>query len=249
LMASKHSTPKVIAPENQNRLLVNVHGGGFVYNPGVAGAEEPTSMAAYGGFKIISIDYRMPPDHPYPAGLDDCVKVWRAIAETNDPKKLGLFGSSAGAGMAVAMMLRAKEEGLPLPAALAIGTPWVDLTETGDTYRTNEWLDNVLVSYRGYLGRAARLYANGNDLKDPHLSPIYGDFHGFPPTVLTSGTRDLLLSLTVLTHRKLRRSNVEAELNVFEGMSHIHFILNPYAPESREVFTDWARFFDKHLVH
>ena len=125
----------------------------------------------------------------------------------------------------------------------------MDLTETGDTYRTNEWLDNIIVSYRGYLNRAARLYANGNDLKDPHISPIYADFHGFPPTVLTSGTRDLLLSLTFLTHRKLRRSNVEAELNVFEGMSHISFILNPYAAESREVFTDWARFFDKHLVH
>jgi monoterpene epsilon-lactone hydrolase len=232
-------TPKVNAPENQNRLLVNVHGGGFLYNPGVAGAEEPTSMAAYGGFKIISIDYRMPPDHPYPAGLDDCIKVWRAIAETHDPKKLGLLGSSAGT---------AKDEGLPLPAALAVGTPWVDFTETGETDRTNEWLDNILVSYRGYLSRAA-LYANGNDLKDPHVSPVYGDFHGFPPTVLTSGTRDLLLSLTVLTHRKLRRSDVEAELNVFEGMSHIHFILNAYAPESREVFTDWARFFDKHLVH
>lgn len=242
-------TPKVIAPENQNRLLVNVHGGGYLYNPGVAGAMEATSMAAYGGFKIISVDYRMPRDHPYPAGLDDCMKVWRATAEINDPKKLGLFGSSAGAGMALAMILRAREENLPLPAAMAIGTPWADLTETGDTYKTNEWLDNIIVSYRGYLHRAARLYANGNDLKDPHLSPIYGDFHGFPPTVLTSGIRDLFLSLTVLTHRKLRRSNVEAELNVFEGMSHIHFILNPYAPESREVFTDWARFFDKHLGH
>jgi monoterpene epsilon-lactone hydrolase len=125
----------------------------------------------------------------------------------------------------------------------------VDLTETGDTYRTNEWLDNVLVSYRGYLSRAARLYANGTDLKDPQLSPIYGDFHGFPPTVLTSGRRDLLLSLTVLNHRKLRRSNVEAELNVFEGMSHVSFVLNPYASESREVFTDWARFFDTHPSH
>jgi epsilon-lactone hydrolase len=76
------------------------------------------------------------------------------------------------------------------------------LTETGDTFKTNEWLDNIIVSYRGYLHRAARLYAHGNDLKDPHLSPIYGDFHGSrPPAVLTSGTRDLLLSLTVLTHR------------------------------------------------
>jgi epsilon-lactone hydrolase len=117
-------TPKVIAPENQNRLLVNVHGGGYLYNPGVAGAMEATSMAAYGGFKIISVDYRMPPDHPYPAGLDDCMKVWRATAEINDPKKLGLFGSSAGAGMALAMILRAREENLPLPAAIAIGTPW-----------------------------------------------------------------------------------------------------------------------------
>ena len=117
-------TPKVIAPENQNRLLVNVHGGGYVYNPGEAGAMESVSMAAYGGIKIVSVDYRMPPDHPYPAGLDDCIIVWRATVEMNDPKKLGLFGSSAGAGMALAMILRAKDEGLPLPAALAIGTPW-----------------------------------------------------------------------------------------------------------------------------
>ena len=97
-------------PENQNRLLVNVHGGGYVYNPGEAGAMESVSMAAYGGIKIVSVDYRMPPDHPYPAGLDDFIKVWRAIAETNDPKKLGLFGSSAGAGMVLAMILRAKKK-------------------------------------------------------------------------------------------------------------------------------------------
>ena len=111
-------TPKVIAPENKNRLLVNVHGGGYIYNPCEAGAMEATSMAAYGGFKIISVDYRMPPDYPYPAGLDDCLKVWRATAEKNDPKKLGLFGSSAGAGMALALILRAREENSPLPAAI-----------------------------------------------------------------------------------------------------------------------------------
>jgi epsilon-lactone hydrolase len=90
------------------------------------------------------------------------------------------------------------------------------------------------VSYNGYLSRAAPLYANGRDLKHRYLSPIYG-------------TRDLLLSLTVLIHRKLRRANVEAELHVFEGMSHIHYVLNPLAPESRELFTEWAKFFDKHL--
>jgi len=145
------------------------------------------------------------------------------------------------------MILRAKQEGLPLPAAIAPGTPWSDLTETGDSYKTNEWLDNVLVSYSGYLSHAAKLYANGHDLKDPQLSPICGDFSGFPPAILTSGTRDLFLSLTVMTHRKLRRAGVEAELQVFEGMSHAQYNFDPYAPETKETFTEIARFFDRHL--
>ena len=149
--------------------------------------------------------------------------------------------------MTLAMILRAKKEGLPLPAAIAPGSPWSDLTETGDTYKTNEWVDNVIVSYGGYLSRAALLYANGHDLKDPQLSPIYGDFHGFPPAILTSGTRDLFLSLTVLTHRKLRQAGVEASLQVFEGMSHAQYNFDPYAPETKEIFMEIASFFDKHL--
>jgi monoterpene epsilon-lactone hydrolase len=96
-------TPPVVSPENRNRLLIHAHGGGYIYNPGEAGVMESVSMAAYAGIKVVSVDYRMPPDHPFPAGLDDCMKVWRATAETTDPKKLGLFGSSAGAGMALSM--------------------------------------------------------------------------------------------------------------------------------------------------
>jgi acetyl esterase/lipase len=160
---------------------------------------------------------------------------------------MAIFGTSTGGGMTLAMILRAKQENLPLPAAIAPGTPWSDLTETGDTYKTNEWLDNVLVSYNGYLVHAAKLYANGRDLKDPQLSPIYGDFHGFPPTILTSGTRDLFLSLTVLTHRKLRRAGVEADLQVYEGMSHAQYNFDPDAPETKEVFSEIARFFDARL--
>ena len=201
----------------------------------------------YGGFKVISIDYRMPPDHPYPAAMDDAMAVWREAVKLADPRNIAIFGTSTGGGMTLAMILRAKQEGLPLPAAIAPGTPWSDLTETGDTYKTNEWLDYVLVSYNGYLRHAAELYAHGHDLKDPQLSPIYGDFSGFPPAILTSGTRDLFLSLTVLTHRKLRRAGVEAELQVFEGMSHAEYNFNPFAPETKEAFTEIAHFFDKHL--
>jgi len=240
-------TPKEIPEANRNRLLVNVHGGGYVYNPGEAGTVEATLMAAYGGFKVISIDYRMPPDFPYPAAMDDAMAVWREAIKMQNPRNMAIFGTSTGGGMTLAMILRAKQEGVALPAAIAPGTPWADLTETGDTYKTNEWLDNVLVSYSGYLGHAAALYANGHDLKDPQLSPIYGDFAGFPPAILTSGTRDLFLSLTVLTHRKLRRAGVEAELQVFEGMSHAQYNVDPFAPETKEAFTEIARFFDKHL--
>jgi epsilon-lactone hydrolase len=240
-------TPKEIPPANRNRLLVHVHGGGYVYNPGEAGTAEATLMAAYGGFKVISFDYRMPPDHPYPAAMDDAMAVWKEAIKLADPRNMAILGTSTGGGMTLAMILRAKQEGLPLPAAIAPGTPWSDLTETGDTYKTNEWLDNVLVSYSGYLRHAAELYANGRDLKDPQISPIYGDFSGFPPAILTSGTRDLFLSLTVLTHRKLRRAGVEAELQVFEGMSHAQYIFDAFAPETKETFSEIARFFGKHL--
>jgi epsilon-lactone hydrolase len=240
-------SPKEIPPANRNRLLVNVHGGGYVYNPGEAGTGEAALMAAYGGFKVISIDYRMPPDFPYPAAMDDAMAVWKEAVKMQNPGNMAILGTSTGGGMTLAMILRAKKEGLPLPAAIAPGTPWSDLTETGDTYKTNEWVDNVLVSYDGYLRHAAELYANGHDLKDPQLSPIYGDFTGFPPAILTSGTRDLFLSLTVLTHRKLRRAGVEAELQVFEGMSHAQYNFDPFVPETKEVFTEIASFFDKHL--
>ena len=109
-------------------------------------------------------------------------------------------------------------------------------------------VDNVLVSNDGWLGDAAKLYANGHDLKDPLLSPVYGDFHGFPPTVLTTGTRDLFLSNTVRVYRKLREVGVEAMLNVFEGQSHAQYLASPYAPETKEALGEIAQFFDAHLA-
>jgi len=160
---------------------------------------------------------------------------------------MAVFGSSAGGGLTLALVQRAKQEGLPLPAAIAPGTPWSDMTGDGDSYAANAFVDNVLVSNRGWIGAAARLYAGAHDLREPLLSPIYGDFHGFPPAILTSGTRDLFLSNTVRAHRKLRQAGVEAALQVFEGESHAQYLADPYAPEAREAFGEIARFFDAHL--
>jgi acetyl esterase/lipase len=241
-------TPSDIPEANRNRLLVHVHGGGYVLFPGESGTREATLMAAYGKFRIVSIDYRMPPDHPYPAAMDDAMAVWKELVKGNDPKKMAIFGTSTGGGMTLAMVLRARKEGLPLPAATAPGTPWSDMTKTGDTFFTNEMVDNILVSNDGWLGDAAKLYANGTDLKDPQLSPVYGDYAGFPPTILTSGTRDLFLSNTVRVHRKLRQAGVPADLHVFEGQSHAQYAGDPYAPETKEHFAELAAFFDRYLA-
>ena len=105
----------------------------------------------------------------------------------------------------------------------------------------------MIVSFDGYVSNAIKLYAAGHDLRDPQLSPIFGDFAGLPPMILTSGTRDLFLSNTVRVHRKLRQAGIEAELQVFEGMSHAQYLFNADAPETKEAFAEITRFFDRHL--
>lgn len=240
-------TPKTVPAANAGRILLHFHGGGYVLGAGESGTLEAILMSGLGGFKVISVDYRMAPDYPYPAAMDDALAVYREVLKTTPAEKIGVFGTSTGGGMTLALALRARAEGLPLPAALAPGTPWTDLTKTGDSYFTNEGVDNILVSYDGWLGDAARLYAAGHNLKDPLLSPIYGDVRGFPPTLLTSGTRDLFLSNTVRMHLKLREAGVTADLVVFEGMSHAHYHMSPDAPETIFHFKELGRFFDRHL--
>jgi epsilon-lactone hydrolase len=241
-------TPNVVAPRNGNRFLIHIHGGCYVLHPGEAGLPEAIYMAAFGGFRVLSVDYRMPPEAFFPAALDDCVSVWKSTVETTSAARTAVFGTSAGGALTLALVLRAKQEGLPLPAAIASGTPMSDVTKTGDTFYTNELLDNVLVSRDGFCDAATRFYAKGHNLADPFLSPVYGDFSGFPPTILTSGTRDLLLSNTVRVHRKLRQTGVDAALHVYEGQSHAHYLFNEAAPETREAFEEIADFFDRRLA-
>lgn len=240
-------TPDDLPAENRNRLLIHVHGGCYVLFPGEAGTTEAIMMAGLGHFKVISVDYRMPPEAYFPAALDDSVAVYKAAQETTNPKNMGIFGTSAGGALTLEMILRAKEKGIALPGAIAPGTPMSDVTKTGDSFYTNEMVDNVLVSRNGFCDAATVVYANGHDLKDPLLSPVYGDMHGFPPAILTTGTRDLLLSNTVRVHRALRQAGVEAQLEVFEGESHAQYQFDDRVPETKEAFGEIAAFFDKHL--
>jgi len=240
-------TPQDLPAQNRNRLLIHVHGGCYVSNPGESGTSEATMMAGFGRFKVISVDYRMPPEAYFPAAIDDTIAVLKATQAMVPARNVGLFGSSAGGGLTLATVLKAKQDGVPLPAAIAPGTPMADLTEAGDTFYTNAMIDNVLIARAASCDTRARLYANGHDLKDPLLSPVYGDLRGFPPTMLLSGTRDLLLSNTVRMHRKLRQAGVESVLEVFEGQPHGAWYRDASVPESKDAFEEIARFFDKHL--
>lgn len=240
-------TPKDWPEDKQDKVIYFIHGGGYVLGPGISGISEGASIAGVGGYKVVCVDYRLAPQHPYPVATDDAMAVYKELIKEYDPSKIGVYGTSTGGGMTLILTLQARDQGLPLPGAIAPGTPWSDLDKIGDTYYTNAFLDNMLVDYSGWLGAAAEVYANGHDLKDPYLSPVYGDYADFPPTLLFSGTRDLFLSCTVRVQEKLLKAGVENNLIVYEGQSHAQYYSSPQNPEHQFHYENLCKFFDEHL--
>ena len=223
-------------------VYLDIHGGSLLMGGGQACEVMARRMAAQVQMQTWSVDYRMPPDHPYPAALDDVLAVYRGLLDIRAPEQILVGGGSAGGNLAAALMLRARDEGLPLPAALILLTPEIDLTESGDSFQTNLGIDNVLTDS---LADSIALYAGDHDLRHPYLSPLFGDLSSpFPPTFLQAGTRDLFLSNTVRMHRKLRAGGVDAELHVFEAMPHGGFF---GAPEDDELTEEIRRFVAAHV--
>jgi acetyl esterase/lipase len=239
--------PATRDPAKAARLLINFHGGGYIVNGGEASTAEAVLGAHYSGMTVLSVDYRMAPDHPFPAALDDAVAVWRAVIAERDPASVGVFGTSAGGGLTLALVQKLKALGLPLPGALAPSTPWADLTGASDSYRVNAEVDGIFSNFEGLGLFMAKTYAGETPLDHPLISPVNGDFSGFPPTLLTTGTRDILLSDTVRVHRKLRAAGAFSRLEVYEAMSHAEYMYAFDSPESASAFTDIAAFFDQHL--
>lgn len=221
-------TPEGVSADDKP-VYFDVHGGALVQGGGEFCKELAKVMAALMGARVWSVDYRLPPEHPYPAPLDDCVSAYRALLRRSTPEHIIAGGASAGGNLAAATILRARDEGLPMPKAAVIMTPQIDLTEAGDSFNTLLGIDTALTSS---LMPANLLYAGGHDLRDPYLSPLFGDFSkGFPPTWLQSGTRDLFLSNTVLFHRALRRADIVADLHVFDAATHVMFMAGPEAED------------------
>jgi epsilon-lactone hydrolase len=236
-------TPKAPRP---GRLLVHVHGGGYVTGGGEAGLGEAIMVAGTTRIKTIAVDYRMPPDYPFPAPVDDAFAVWTAVSAKATGGKIGIFGSSTGGAMVLEVTQRAIAERARVPDAVIAGTPWSDISETGDSYFTNKYADPLV--YTGNLEVMARQYAHGLDLKDPRLSPVYGSFDRFPPTLLLSGTRDLLLSDTVRVDRKLRDAGAQSELIVYEGESHGAYGAGLDYAETQTYLRDVSGFIDRRFA-
>ena len=235
-----------ILPDNlegdPQALILDMHGGGLILCAGELGRQMATRTALRYRRRVWSVDFRTAPDHPYPAALDDGVGAYDSLLRERRPDEIIFHGESGGGNLIAALLLRARDEGMPLPAGVILSTPQIDLTETGDSFHANFGLDPGLKP----LMPVHLLYADGADLRHPYLSPLFGDFlKGFPPTFLATGTRDLFLSNTVRMHQALRAADIEADLHVLEAAPHGNF---PNTPESAELDRLTRQFIEKVLA-
>ena len=246
-VACKVVIPKRAAMLKQDRVLICLHGGGFTSDSG--SSLEGTTIAALTGTKVIAVEYRLAPQNPFPAAVDDAVTVYKQFLKQYAPKKIGVYGTSAGAVLTAQMVVESRRLGLPLPAVLGFFSGYVDLARYGDSrflYGTNGFTNfSAMLSALKGLGMVP--YVGEHDRRDPVLSPIYSDLKGFPPTLCMTSTRDHCLSGTVDFHRALLRAGVDARLMVFDAMPHAFWYLFDL-PESKEALEAQATFLDRHLA-
>jgi len=236
-------TPLAMPETNKNRVLINLHGGGFITDSGSLIEGIPISYLTK--IKVVSVYYRLAPENPFPAAVDDVIAVYKELLKTYQPRSIGIFGTSAGATLTGEVAVKLKQLELPLPAALGMFSTHPDFSRHTDSQQ--------LFALNGFSGGIAPkdpdrppddAYPGKTDRKDPVLSPIFADLHGMPSTLLVTSTHDLLLSDTSMFHLALLHAGVDSQLLVFEALPHAfwyHFQL----PETREALQMMADFFDQ----
>lgn len=239
-------TPLNMPAENRGRVLINLHGGGF--NSDSGSLIEGVPIANLAKIKVVSVYYRLAPENQFPAAVDDVVVVYKELLKTYKPRGIGIFGTSAGAILTAEVTSKLKLLGLPLPGAIGIFSGTADYSLSGEARQ--------LFTLSGFPGDlhptdpnhpSNEEYAGKTERKDPVLSPLYSDLHGWPPSLSMTSTRDILLSDTTIFHRALLRAGTDAQLVVFEALPHAfwyHFQL----PETKEALELMARFFDEKLA-
>jgi monoterpene epsilon-lactone hydrolase len=215
------------------RVVLYLHGG--AYNAGSARSHRAlaANIAYASRGRALTVDYRLAPEHPYPAALEDARAAYQWLIDKNiPPKRITVAGDSAGGGLTIAMLVALRERGLPMPASAVVLSPWTDLTASGESWQTNAEADYVINGSK--LRVAAGLYLGGTDARAPLASPLYADLRGLPRMLIQVGSDEVLLSDSTHLAEHARRAGVDVTLEVWDGMQHVwHFTAN-ILPEARE---------------
>jgi epsilon-lactone hydrolase len=237
-----------IAAENRDRVLINLHGGGFLWGAHSGGLVESIPIASIGRIKVISVDYRQAPEHTFPAASDDVEAVYKALLKQYKPANIGIYGCSAGGILTGESVARLIHDKLPVPGA--IGTFCGSLLNIGgDSADVAPLLNGQGVPTHG-LTLADLPYFRGADPKDPLVQPGLSPalLAKFPPTLLITGTRDMTMSSVIYSQQLLDQAGAQTELHVWEGMWH-SFFSDPELPESKDAYRVITQFFLRHLGH
>lgn len=221
------------------RVILFIHGGSYLTGSVVASRLLTGMLSKTTGCKVLSFEYRLAPEHRFPGALEDCEKTWNYLTGVYaKPKEIIIVGESAGGGLAFALAMKMRDEGRILPLGLVGLCSWADLTETSQSHVTLEHVDPVLNSDE--LRAAAVKYSAGECLKNPYISPVFGDFKGLPETLLQVGTREILLDDSILLEKKLQEAGVPVSLRIYEDMWHIwHGFDVPEAHEALKEIKDF----------
>lgn len=217
------------------------YGGGFIMGSPFEDLIVAAPLCARTGARVIIPHYRLAPEHPWPAPDDDGYAVYRTLSGA----PFAMVGESAGGNLALTLMQRARRDGLALPRVLGLMSPWCDLTHAGDSLTANDGRDPTLSL--AWVKIAAEYYAGAADPADPAVSPIFGDYAGGPPTILTTGTRDLLQSQVVRLARVMRGAGVQVDLRVWDGLWHV-FEFDDRLPEAAQSVSEIADFLVRHMA-
>ncbi len=215
-------------------VLLYCHGGGYSTGSSLYGRTLTTKLASSTSMDVLSFDYRLAPEYRYPAPLEDAMKAWNYLMMFGyGARDVILAGDSAGGNLALTLTLKLKEEGRLLPRGLVLFSPWTDMTGSGKSHHTKEGIDPVLDA--AYLQEAIQSYLGDAPseelLKNPYVSPLFGEFEGFPPTYIQAGDQEVLQSDSVLLHKRMEQAGVNTRLDVFKGMWHV-FQMSPFKTAS-----------------
>jgi monoterpene epsilon-lactone hydrolase len=235
-----------VAGNAADPTVLYFHGGGYVAGSARTGTHLAAELARRAGGRALSVDYRLAPEHPYPAAVEDGLAAYAGLLESSvSPAQVLVAGDSAGGGLAVATLLAAREQGLPQPAAVAVFSPWADISRSGTSMRTKDGID-PLFSYEA-MGWYAGRYMPAGDRSAPLASPVFATLAGLPPLLIQAGSREVLLDDAIRLAANAGRDDVDVTLQVAPEGTHVFQLYFGALDEADEAIDEVTRFFKRHL--